>query len=223
VLLVYIIILFFIFIFRIFIFLIFLGFVFLFLGFKLKNKIFGIFIVFMDFVNVMDEFDQEDQAEHIGFIENNKYYNSRFHDNTPNVENKRVYPSVKKIAPGNGNKKDSKKVTYDDILSSLNMNVVNGKLQIVRGDADVLSSQQKTMVNHRKQLNPNVKTNVNAYSKQNEFYNKFLQAQNQPYQAPVVDPLTPEEKKRLLMIQYIKQQQERQHIMRVKSRKMNFV
>jgi hypothetical protein len=179
----------------------------------------------MDFVNVMDEFDQEDQAEHIGFIENNKYYNSRFHDNTPNVENKRVYPSVKKIAPGNGNKKDSKKVTYDDILSSLNMNVVNGKLQIVRGDADVLSSQQKTIVNHRKQLNTNVKTNVNAYSKQNEFYNKFLQAQQASQsQAPVVvDPLTPEEKKRLLMIQYIKQQQERQHIMRVKSRKMNFV
>jgi hypothetical protein len=222
VLLVYIIILFFIFIFRIFIFLIFLGFVFLFLGFKLKNKIFGIFIVFMDFVKVTDEIDlvQEDQAEHIGFIENNKYYNSSFNSN---AQNKRVYPSVKKIAPGNGNKKDSKKVTYDDILSSLNMNVVNGKLQIVRGDADVLSSQQKTIVNHRKQLNTNVKTNVNAYSKQNEFYNKFLQAQNQAYQAPVVDPLTPEEKKRLLMIQYIKQQQERQHIMRVKSRKMNFV
>ena len=176
----------------------------------------------MDFVKVTDEIDlvQEDQAEHIGFIENNKYYNSSFNSN---AQNKRVYPSVKKIAPGNGNKKDSKKVTYDDILSSLNMNVVNGKLQIVRGDADVLSSQQKTIVNHRKQLNTNVKTNVNAYSKQNEFYNKFLQAQNQAYQAPVVDPLTPEEKKRLLMIQYIKQQQERQHIMRVKSRKMNFV
>ena len=127
--------------------------------------------------------------------------------------------------------KDSKKVTYDDILSSLNMKVINGKLQIVRGDADVLLPQQKTMVNHRQQLNTNVKAstnfqvpNVNAYSKQNEFYNKFLQAQNEPYQAPVViDPLTPEEKKRLLMIQYIKHQQERQHISRVKSKKMNFV
>ena len=58
---------------------------------------------------------------------------------------------------------------------------------------------------------------MNAYAKQNEFYNKFLQAQ------VVADPLTPEEKKRLLMIQYIKHQQERQHIMRVKSKKMNFV
>jgi len=179
----------------------------------------------MDFVNVMDEFDQEDQAEHIGFIENNKYYNSSFHDNTPNVENKRVYPSVKKIAPGNGNKKDSKKVTYDDILSSLNMNVVNGKLQIVRGDADVVPPQQKRqLINNRQKFNENV--NMNAYSKQNEFYNKFLQAQGQgqgQMPAPVAEPLTAEEKKRLLMIQYIKHQQERQHIMRVKSKKMNFV
>ena len=192
----------------------------------------------MDFVKVTDEIDlvQEDQAEDIGFIENNKYYNSSFNSN---AQNKRVYPSAQKIAPGNGNsngnlrdnKKDSKKVTYDDILSSLNMKVINGKLQIVRGDADVLLPQQKTMVNHRQQLNTNVKAstnfqvpNVNAYSKQNEFYNKFLQAQNEPYQAPVViDPLTPEEKKRLLMIQYIKHQQERQHISRVKSKKMNFV
>jgi hypothetical protein len=178
----------------------------------------------MDFIRIDDNIhevdDHSEQVEDIGFIENNKLYNSSFHD----TQNKRVYPSAKKIAPSNDNKKESKKVTYDDILSSLNMKVINGKLQIVRGDADVLlTSQQKMSVNNRQQLNPNVKTNVNAYSKQNEFYNKFLQSQNQAYQAPVVDPLTPEEKKRILMIQYIKHQQERQHIMRVKSKKMNFV
>jgi hypothetical protein len=65
-----------------------------------------------------------------------------------NILNKRVYPSAQKILPGNSftddNKKVSKKVTYDDILSSLNMKVINGKLQIVRGDAEVVPPPQKS-------------------------------------------------------------------------------
>jgi len=195
----------------------------------------------MDFIHIDDNIDDHihnvddddsEQVEDIGFIENNKLYNSRFHDDTQrqNIQNKRVYPTSQKILPGNtngiadDNKKMSKKVTYDDILSSLNMKVINGKLQIVRGDADVVPPQQKKQViNNRQKFNENV--NVNAYSKQNEFYNKFLQAQTQSQaQAPfVTESLTPEEKKRLLMIQYLKHQQERQHISRVKSRKMSFV
>lgn len=191
----------------------------------------------MDFIHIDDNIDDHihnvddddsEQVEDIGFIENNKLYNSRFHDDTQrqNIQNKRVYPSAQKILPTNGftddNKKVSKKVTYDDILSSLNMKVINGKLQIVRGDAEVVPPpQKKQLINNRQKFNENV--NMNSYSKQNEFYNKFLQAQTQA-QAPLVsDSLTPEEKKRLLMIQYIKHQQERQHISRVKSRKMNFV
>jgi hypothetical protein len=181
----------------------------------------------MDFIRIDEHIhnlddDDSEQVEDIGFIENNKLYNSRFHD----TQNKRVYPSAQKILPGNGfaddNKKVSKKVTYDDILSSLNMKVINGKLQIVRGDAEVVPPpQKKQLINNRQKFNENV--NMNAYSKQNEFYNKFLQAQTQAQAPFVADPLTAEEKKRLLMIQYIKHQQERQHISRVKSRKMNFV
>jgi hypothetical protein len=193
----------------------------------------------MDFIHIDDNIDEHihnvddddsEQVEDIGFIENNKLYNSRFHDDTQrqNIQNKRVYPSAQKILPGNSftddNKKVSKKVTYDDILSSLNMKVINGKLQIVRGDAEVVPPpQKKQVINNRQKFNENV--NMNAYSKQNEFYNKFLQAQGQTQaQAPLVaESLTPQEKKRLLMIQYLKHQQERQHISRVKSRKMNFV
>jgi hypothetical protein len=188
----------------------------------------------MDFIRIDEHIhnvdDDSEQVEDIGFIENNKLYNSRFHNtqNSKNSQNKRVYPTAQKILPDNSftddNKKVSKKVTYDDILSSLNMKVVNGKLQIVRGDVDVLSSsqQKKQVINNRQKFNENV--NMNTYSKQNEFYNKFLQAQAQGQMpAPVAEPLTAEEKKRLLMIQYIKHQQERQHISRVKSRKLNFV
>ncbi len=199
----------------------------------------------MDFIRIDDHIvdDDSQQVEDIGFIENNKLYNSRFHD----TQNKRVYPTPQKILPGNpsgfvdDNKKVSKRVTYDDILSSLNMKVINGKLQIVRGDVDVSSSQQKTglSMNQQQTYKPynrntvptkNMTTtnylgkNGKAYTKQDEFYNKFLQAQAQAQaQVHAEDALTPEEKKRLLMIQYIKYQQERQHISRVKSRKLNFV
>ena len=180
----------------------------------------------MDFVKITEDYVQEEeqQVEDIGFIENNKFYNSSFRGHS---QNKRVFPPEKLLERGSTNfiekqQAEKKKVTYDDILSSLNMKVINGKLQIVRGDADVVPPQQKRqLINNRQKFNENV--NMNAYAKQNEFYNKFLQAQGQGQAQVVADPLTPEEKKRLLMIQYIKHQQERQHIMRVKSKKMNFV
>jgi len=186
----------------------------------------------MDFVKITEDFVQEEeqQVEDIGFIENNKFYNSSFRGHS---QNKRVFQPEKLLERGSTNpnpnpnfiekqQAEKKKVTYDDILSSLNMKVINGKLQIVRGDAEVIPPQQKKQVVHNRQkFNENV--NMNAYAKQNEFYNKFLQAQTQA-QAPIVaETLTPEEKKRILMMQYIKQQQERQHISRVKSRKLSFV
>jgi hypothetical protein len=204
----------------------------------------------MDFVKITDDFVEEEQEEQqvddLGFIENNKFYNTMASksttNNIQNIQNKRVFPPQKLLDNNLGVKGGSiynpnpnfiekqqaekKKVTYDDILSSLNMKVINGKLQIVRGDAEVVPPQQKKQLFHNRQkFNENV--NMNAYAKQNEFYNKFLQAQTQ---APIVAetltpvvPFTPEEKKRILMMQYIKQQQERQHISRVKSRKLSFV
>jgi hypothetical protein len=40
---------------------------------------------------------------------------------------------------------DKKQITYDNILSSLNMKVVNGKLQIVRNDGEEPVKQKKTV------------------------------------------------------------------------------
>jgi hypothetical protein len=216
----------------------------------------------MDFVKITDDFVQEEQVDDIGFIENNKFYNTT----SNNIQNKRVFPPdkllPKNVGGSNHNiynpnpnlveKQEKKKVTYDDILSSLNMKVVNGKLQIVRGDADsyqppqknqMVSSnmrvrqQQQQQYQQQQVIKPysrntyatpkNINTPNHTYTKQNEFYNKFLQAQaqgqEQGQELDVGEPLSPEEKKRLLMIQYIKHQQERQHISRVKSRKLSFV
>lgn len=203
----------------------------------------------MDFVKITDDFVQEEeQVDDVGFIENNKFYNTMSSNST--IQNKRVFPP-QKLLDDNKNlgvksgsiynpnpnfiekqQAEKKKVTYDDILSSLNMKVINGKLQIVRGDTDTYSTPPQNLYNKNRIGNTtpkNMNMPNNAYAKQNEFYNKFLQAQTQ-VQAHVVAetltpvvPFTPEEKKRILMMQYIKQQQERQHISRVKSRKLNFV
>jgi hypothetical protein len=133
-----------------------------------------------------------------------------------------------------------KKVTYDDILSSLSMKVVNGKLQIVRGD-EAQPSLPAQMQRARGGPIPssssrpqNQYTQAQSYTKQSEFYNKFLQAQQQQQMVEEVEEeeveLTPEQiaaqqqyQKRLMMIQYIKNQQQRMRVGQVKSRKMKFV
>jgi hypothetical protein len=129
-----------------------------------------------------------------------------------------------------------KKVTYDDILSSLNMKVINGKLQIVRGDD---AQPLPTQMQKGRQIPPSRPQQPQgyqsqAYTKQNDFYNKFLQAQQQQQMPEMVEEeeseLTPEQiaaqqqyHKRLMMIQYIKNQQQRMRVGQVKSKKMKFV
>ena len=126
-----------------------------------------------------------------------------------------------------------KKVTYDDILSSLNMKVINGKLQIIRGDdAQPMPPQ---MQRGRGQGPPSSRQphthSQQAYTKQNDFYNKFLQAQQKEQMVEEEEiELTPEQiaaqqqyHKRLMMIQYIKNQQQRQRLGQIKSKKMKFV
>jgi len=124
-----------------------------------------------------------------------------------------------------------KKVTYDDILSSLNMKVVNGKLQIIRGDdAQPLPAQMQKGRQIPPSRQQHQHTQSQAYTKQNEFYNKFLQAQQQQQMVEEEIELTPEQiaaqqqyQKRLIMIQYIKNQQQRMRVGQVKSKKMKFV
>ena len=125
-----------------------------------------------------------------------------------------------------------KKVTYDDILSSLNMKVVNGKLQIIRGDdTQPLPPQMQRTRGQVPPSHTHQHTQSQAYTKQNEFYNKFLQAQQQQQMQEEEEiELTPEQiaaqqqyHKRLMMIQYIKNQQQRQRVGQIKSKKMKFV
>ena len=219
----------------------------------------------MDFIEINDSVDYEN----VGYVNENGMFekdstvgaNNVVIGNPPQnlVDNQSFYRDFAKKNPpqyqqpprqhfprpilkqNTGSQQPQKKVTYDDILSSLNMKVINGKLQIIRGD-DVPQPMQRGRggpvppSSSRQHPHPHTQTQAynqpQAYTKQNDFYNKFLQAQQQQQMQEQEEEveLTPEQMaaqqqyhKRLMMIQYVKNQQQRMRVGQVKSKKMKFV
>ena len=106
-----------------------------------------------------------------------------------------------------------RKITYDDILSSLNMQVVNGKLQIVR---NVAAENIKTNQEQPYQRQQQQQQQQQPYQRQ--------QQQQQPYQRQQEDsiPLTKEQYKRMVAINYMRRLQQQRHIQQVKSTKLRY-
>ena len=194
----------------------------------------------MDFIEINDGIDYENvDYENVGYVNENGVFekdsavgaNNVVIGNPPQnlVDNQSFYRDFAKKNPPQyqqpprqhfprpilkqntgSQQQPQKKVTYDDILSSLNMKVINGKLQIIRGDD---AQPQPQMQRGRGQgPPPSRQTQAQAYTKQNEFYDKFLQAQQQQMPEMVEEEveLTPEQiaaqqqyHKRLMMIQYV--------------------
>jgi len=107
-----------------------------------------------------------------------------------------------------------KGVTYDDILSNLNMQVVNGKLQISRNISDdtgmgLGQNKQQKQQQQQQQYQPR---NNRAIPTQSVF-------RDQMQHVPI---LTPEQNRRIKMAQYIQQVNEYRRIKQVKSTKMFF-
>lgn len=206
----------------------------------------------MDFIEINDSVDYEnigyvsedgvfnsDMSNHVApnfaqppsnLVDNQSFYRD-FAKKNPQRQPKQQVPYPKPILKQStaSPQQPQKKVTYDDILSSLNMKVVNGKLQIIRGDDAQQPPIQRGRPVHPSSRAQHPHTQAQAYTKQNDFYNKFLQAQQQQQVVEEVE-LTPEQiaaqqqyHKRLMMIQYIKNEQQRQRVGQIKSKKMKFV
>jgi len=118
------------------------------------------------------------------------------------------------------------RVSYDDILSSLNMVVQNGVLKFanpIPNSKTNTNSNVKTNSNSNIKTNPNPKTNLNTKIKLNSNSNNFItnkyfkdyKEEPEPLERK---PLTKEEQREL----YIKRQQELKHISEVKSKKLLF-
>ena len=112
-----------------------------------------------------------------------------------------------------------RKITYDDILSSLNMQVVNGKLQIVRNVAaeNIKTNQEQPYQRQQQQQQQQ------PYQRQQQQQPYQRQQQQQPYQQQEDSiPLTKEQYKRMVAINYMRRLQQQRHIQQVKSTKLRY-
>ena len=101
-------------------------------------------------------------------------------------------------------------MTYDDILTSLNMKVVNGTLQMMQPP---VWQQQQNQQNYKQ---------VNMQNQMQQ--QQMFQMQNK-HQIPVIEkqaPMSLLERKRLFVLNHLKRQAEIQRIRQIKSRKILF-
>ena len=186
----------------------------------------------------ISEFENSDDVEDVGHFDDNTFI--------PYV--KPILKPILKTQPNTPPKK--KQVTYDDILSSLNMTVVDGKLQIVRNN---VLEKGKANINEKSPVsNVNSKINSKANINYNQIHQKFQQQQQQhsqprnqtsstnvsriqslqtPYERQqqqyqleqeVPEPLTREQYKKMVLIQYLNNEAQKRRINEMKSKKMMF-
>jgi hypothetical protein len=117
-----------------------------------------------------------------------------------------------------------KKVSYDDILSSLNMVVHNGVLQF----ANPIQSDQSNQSNQSKQSNQSNKVQkkqvtIREPNSSNYITNKYFKDYKEP---GVIEeppkPMTKEEYRQMLIQDYIKRQEAQRRIAQIKSKKLLF-
>jgi hypothetical protein len=135
-------------------------------------------------------------------------------NNNNNNNNNYWEPQPKKV---NIQEPKKKRVSYDDILNSLNLVVnKNGTLQYMTVNSNEDTTQQQKQ--QQKQLDPEVK---NSY-----IFNKYFKDYKDPNAENVKEvrvPQTIEEYKQIVLEERIKRIQERNRIAQIKSTKLLFV
>ena len=154
----------------------------------------------------------------IGFIENNIFYkkNKPLQKTNQNFIKKPVNGQILKNV-----QETKKKIDYDDILSSLNMKVVNGVLQMTGNNNNnnnnyYNSPQQKQNNNYNYNNNKSVqiKQGYNTPNRTSKNHHLPIPIQMKPIQRPMT--------KQEAIINYIKIQEERKRINEIKSKKLLF-
>jgi hypothetical protein len=114
------------------------------------------------------------------------------------------------------------KISYDDILSSLNMVVSNGVLQFAKPNPQK-NQEQEQVKSQKKRVTIN--TQPQQQEPQNNYitnkYFKNYQEQNIINEEPA-KPMTKEEYKQMLIQDYINRQQAQRRISQIKSKKLLF-
>ena len=122
------------------------------------------------------------------------------------------------------------KVSYDDILSSLNMVVNNGVLQFAKPTPQQTQQPEK-QVKHQQKKQVTIKTENNQHHQlpqlpqnnyiTNKYFKDYKEHQQGVAEEPQV-PLTKEEYRQMMIRDYINRQQAQRRISQIKSRKLLF-
>jgi hypothetical protein len=164
-----------------------------------------------------EEIDNNDEVEDVGYVDQH----GQFFETTSRVPPPRITTMSHK---NRGSlmqlpqQPQPRKVTYDDILSSLNMKVINGKLQIVRNiDVENIKTNNMPLQQAPGQRQPQSweRQQQPGQRQQEQMQQEQMQQQQRP-------PLTKEQYKQILVANYIKQARQQQHIRNVKSTRLMF-
>ena len=150
-----------------------------------------------------------EEVEDIGYFdEHNKFYKT-------NAINK--IPFHEKSVP------KKKKISYDDLLSSMGMKIVNGKLELYNKNLigrppPPTRPTPKNYEDYRYQQNRKYPNQQNTFQNTNQ--NTFQPIQN-TFQNNT-HPMTEQQYKKHLQLEYLKNQYERQRVNQIKSKKILF-
>ena len=125
----------------------------------------------------------------------------------------------------NENSKPKKpKVSYDDILSSLNMVVNNGVLQFAKPTPQSQLKQEQVQVKPQQKKQVTIREHFNIQEQQNNYItNKYFKDyKQQPQEQIIEEPLTKEQYRQMVIQDYINRQQAQRRISQIKSKKLLF-
>jgi hypothetical protein len=181
-------------------------------------------------LNITEVDNLDDDVEDVGFIDGDGNFTPAIAP-TSRVPIPRITTMAHKnrgsLAPPAPQPQPARKVTYDDILSSLNMKVVDGKLQIVR---NVVAENVKSNNFVPQQQHPQQKQQtkfIPMQQQQQQFssnQSKRFQSMHQPLQQEVQPTpiLTKEQYRQVQIANYMREVQRIQHIRNAKSTKLKF-
>lgn len=184
-------------------------------------------------ITEVDNLDDDD-VEDVGFIDGDGNFTPA-PAHTSRVPIPRIttmaYKNRGSLAPPVPEPQPARKVTYDDILSSLNMKVVDGKLQIVRNVVAENVRSNNFVPQQQQQQQQRPQTKFVPMQPQQQFHSnqtnqsKRFQSMHQPLQQQEMPPapiLTKEQYRQVQIANYMREVQRIQHIRNAKSTKLKF-
>jgi hypothetical protein len=155
------------------------------------------------------------------------FSNIKKEDNEEYVEITETISQSETISQPKPNPYKKPKVTYDDILTSLNLKVNNGKLEYIQKPVASHYDSFKTCYKKDPQFQTQTQTQTQQPTSQVQnsyIYNKYFKDYKDPQLQQQEEPvyLTRDEYKKRIILELVRQKQERKRISEIKSKKLLF-